>query len=365
MSSQVEGVAETIRVATYNTSLYGKKASEIVARLKSNHDSQAEKVAAIVQTVRPDVLLINEIDYDEDGVTVKLLEQNFFAKPQGDREPISYPYVYAAPSNTGVPSELDLNRNGKQDDPNDAFGYGVYPGQYSMAVYSRFPIDTSKLRTFQRFLWKDLPEALQPIHPLTKQPYYDEAAWNSLRLSSKNHIDVPIQIGGSVLHVLASHPTPPVFDGPEDHNGCRNHDEIRFWQLYLSAADSQVLVDDLGCHGGLADSESFVIMGDLNTDPQDGDSRRTAIQTLLQHPRVVDPKATSEGAVEAAQNKKTNVGDPQFDTAKFSGGNMRVDYVLPSKSLSLKKSGVFWPKRDEADAALISASDHPHGLDRG
>jgi Endonuclease/Exonuclease/phosphatase family len=313
-------------------------------------------VAAIVQTVRPDILLINELDYD--GATATLLAQNFFAKPQGDREPISYPYVYAAPSNAGVPTELDLNRNGQRAEPNDAFGYGIYPGQYAMAVYSRFPIETSKLRTFQHFLWKDLPNALQPIHPVTKQPYYDQAAWNSLRLSSKNHIDVPIQIGDSVIHVLASHPTPPVFDGPEDHNGCRNHDEIRFWQLYLSAADSQSLVDDLGQRGGLADSESFVIMGDLNADPQDGDSRRNAIVALLQHPRVVDPQASSAGAVEAAQSGRANVGDPRFDTAKFNSGNMRVDYVLPSKSLVLKDSGVFWPKRDAAEAELISASDH-------
>ncbi len=54
-----------------------------------------------------------------------------------------------------------------------------------------------------------------------------------LRLSSKSHWDIPLQIGGAIVHVLTAHPTPPVFDGPEDRNGCRNHDEIRLWSDYI------------------------------------------------------------------------------------------------------------------------------------
>ena len=53
------------------------------------------------------------------------------------------------------------------------------------------------------------------------------------RLSSKSHWDVPIRIGRETVHFLVSHPTPPVFDGPEDRNGTRNHDEIRFWADYV------------------------------------------------------------------------------------------------------------------------------------
>ena len=36
---------------------------------------------------------------------------------------------------------------------------------------------------------------------------------------------VTIQIDGKTVHFLTSHPTPPVFDGPEDRNGTRNGDE--------------------------------------------------------------------------------------------------------------------------------------------
>jgi len=347
-----------IRIATYNASLYGNQAGEVRQRLAAGRDRQAEKIARIIQIIRPDILLMNEIDFDPGGETAKLVAEQYLAVGRGEQQGIEYPYVYAAASNTGIDSKLDLNKNLKLNEPNDAWGYGVYPGQYAMAVFSRFPIDEKNLRTFQKFLWRDLPNPLPPIDPATEQPYYDATTWNQLRLSSKNHIDVPIQVGNSTVHVLASHPTPPVFDGPEDRNGCRNHDEIMFWHHYLSESGA-MLVDDQGRIGGLADEASFVIMGDLNADPVAGDGRREAIIGLLGHRRVQDPRPQSEGAVEEAEQKSRDGEKAATDTANFGRiGNMRVDYVLPSRTLNVIDSGVFWPRRDATHRDAISASDH-------
>lgn len=357
-SQQATQAQGSIRIATYNASLYGKTSGQVRQRLEDGMDQQAENVAAIVQTVRPDLLLINEIDYDADGATARLLAEKFFAKPQGDRDPIEYPYILAVPSNTGIDSGLDLNNNGRKGEPSDAWGYGVYAGQYSMAIFSRFPIIEDEVRSFQDFLWKDLPGALRPIDPESSKPYYDDATWNALRLSSKNHVDVPVLIGKQRLHIAASHPTPPVFDGNEDRNGCRNHDEIRFWIDYLAGPASTHLVDDRGNKGGLPENESFVLLGDLNSDPSDGDSRRGAIEALLHHPRVRDPKPQSAGAVESKRGDDLPA-DARSDTATFGrNGNMRVDYVLPSRNLTLKNAGVFWPSRSDPDHRLISTSDH-------
>ena len=44
----------------------------------------------------------------------------------------------------------------------DSFGFGAFPGQFGMAVYSRYPIDFRHIRTFQNFLWKDMPGAGLP-----------------------------------------------------------------------------------------------------------------------------------------------------------------------------------------------------------
>ena len=287
---QDETGGDTIRIATFNASLYGKQAGQVLSRLRGGKNRKAIDLASIVQSVRPDILLINEIDYDNEGKTVDVFGNEYLEIGQNGLSAIQYPYRFAVPSNTGQRSMLDLDGNGKSTDPNDAWGYGVYPGQYAMAVYSRFPIVESELRTFQNYRWSHLPNALRPTFPETGQPYYTDKVWKQLRLSSKNHTDIPIQVGKRVVHLLASHPTPPVFDGPDDHNGCRNHDEIRFWTDYLAGPSSTYLIDDKGKAGGLPDQALFVIAGDLNSDPESGDSRRSAIQALLKNNKLLDSK---------------------------------------------------------------------------
>jgi hypothetical protein len=64
-------------------------------------------------------------------------------------EPIDYPYYYNAPSNTGIQSGFDLNNDGVIVGPDDAFGYGVFPGQYGFIVLSKYPIAMEDIRTFQ------------------------------------------------------------------------------------------------------------------------------------------------------------------------------------------------------------------------
>jgi len=342
---------KSIRIATYNVSLYGKVSGAVADRLKSGTDKQAKSIAAIIQTVRPDILLLNEIDHDPDAKTVKLLRDSYLAIGKDDREGIDYPFVYSAASNTGVASGMDLDRTGRSDEPADAWGFGVYPGQYAFAVLSRYPIDVDAIRTFQTFAWSKLPGALRPTLPDTQAFYYSDEVWGTLRLSSKNHVDVPVDVNGQTVHVLACHPTPPVFDGPEDRNGCRNHDEIAFWSHYLE--NSAALVDDVGKAGGLSQDATFVIMGDLNSDPVDGGSRPGAIRTLLQHKRIIDPLPQRVSGVEATPENE------RHDTADFGTvGELRVDSVLPSSNLTVTEAKVFWPATGQKGSDWIHASDH-------
>jgi hypothetical protein len=344
---------DTIRIATFNASLYGEQSGQVLTRLRGGKNQQAMKLATIVQTVRPDILLVNEIDYDREGMTVDAFGDEYLENSQNGLPAIEYPYRYAVPSNTGQPSMLDLNGNGKPNDANDAWGYGVYPGQYAMAVYSRFPIVESEIRTFQNYRWSQLPDALRPKFPDSGKPYYSDNVWSQLRLSSKNHTDVPIRVGKSIVHLLASHPTPPVFDGADDHNGCRNHDEIRFWTDYLAGASSTHLIDDKGKAGGLSDNALFVIAGDLNSDPESGDSRQSAIRALLNNSKLCDSKPVSIGASELTGTNNSGA------TASFGKDRqMRIDYVLPSRRLILQDTGVFWPSRNDRKSQWIDATDH-------
>ena len=358
----------TVRFATFNASLNRFNAGDLLSDLSTPGNAQAQTIAEIVQRARPDVLLINEFDFYEDGVAATFFQENYLSVGQGGAAPIEYPYRFVAPSNTGIPSGFDLNNDGSVGGPDDAFGFGFFPGQFGMAVFSMYPIAVDRVRTFQHFLWADMPGALLPDDLGTPEPadWFSAAELEVVRLSSKSHWDVPIEIGRKTVHFLVSHPTPPVFDGPEDRNGRRNHDEIRFWADYVIPSRSGYIYDDEGHQGGLRPGASFVIAGDQNADPFDGDSVPGAAQQLLDHPLVnttVTP--TSEGAVEQSILQggvnSTHVGDPAFDTADFAEppGNLRVDYVLPRKNLKISDAAVFWPTTDDPLFSLVGVFPFP------
>lgn len=346
----------TLRAATYNLSLNRATEGELVADLSTGDDVQAATVAEVIQHANPDVVLLNEFDYSGDAdpyAAADLFRENYLEVPQGTGKPVEYPYAFVAPSNTGIPSGFDLNNNGSVGGGDDALGFGLFPGQYGMVVLSKYPIQHDRVRTFQDFKWQDMPGALLPDDPATAAPadWYSAEELAVLPLSSKSHWDVPVRVGRETVHVLAAHPTPPSFDGAEDRNGLRNHDEIRFWADYVRGGwRSWYQYDDEGRHGGLRPGSSFVIVGDYNADPVDGDSVDAAIDQLLRHPRITDPRATSAGGPEAsalqAGANLTHQGDPALDTADFADttpGNLRVDYVLPSRDLRVRDAGVFWP----------------------
>ena len=359
--------AAGVRIATYNTSLYDEAAGGLVRRLESG-DPGARNIAAVLQRTRPDIVLLNEFDYDAAGRAVDLFQRDYLAIAQaGGGAPLRYAYRYLAPVNTGVPSGLDLDRNGTvggagRERGNDAWGYGLHPGQYGMLVLSRYPIDTGAVRTFQLLRWSAMPGVEPPRIQATGEPWYRPEVWSQLRLSSKSHWDVPIRTPAGVIHLLAAHPTPPVFDGPENRNGLRNRDEIRLWAEYLGTGDKSWLCDDRGHCGGLPSDAHFVIAGDYNADPSDGDGVPGAIAQLLEHPRVdarVIPR--SAGATERAlQRGIARRGDIAAHTGDFgpNSGTLRLDYVLPSRGLQVVGSGVFWPRADEPGADIVAASDH-------
>jgi len=335
-----------VRVATFN--IFELGSTKLADRDSTGALTNAQVRAAveIILATRPDVLLLNEIDALPDDPARAARDLADVLRASG-LESLDYPYVYAAPTNTGELSGFDLNRDGvvatardigTRTHGDDSWGYGTYPGQYGMAVLSRFPIDTAAVRTFQHFRWKDLPNAHIPAG------WYSDAILEQFRLSSKSHWDVPVLVHADTLHLLASHPTPPVFDGDEDRNGRRNYDEVGFWVRYLD--NDGALYDDRGVYGGLGADRAFVILGDLNAPPDQEDSHYgngPAIRQLLDDPRIQDPPQVT--------------GRP---TAFFQRGT-RADYVLPAASLRVLDGAVVWPDStvDAAGATRAAlASDH-------
>ncbi len=358
-----------IKFATYNVSMESQNYEKdknatlseaiLMSELALGHNQQIKNIAKIIQTVRPDVILLNEFDYianPKEGVETFI--KKYLNVSQEGSLPIDFPFYYYSTVNTGQPSPFDLDNNGtKSQFGADAWGFGLYPGQYAMMLLSKYPIDLQQVRTFQNFKWKDMPHAL-----LTKKEdgsnWYTAEAWEQFPLSSKSHWDVPIQVGNTTIHVLASHPTPPTFDGAEDRNGKRNHDEIRFWKDYIQGGkSSDYIYDDVSKKGGLNTHIRFVILGDQNASPDEGNAIITGIKSLLSDPLVNNSSApASKGGAEHSPNNTF----AKYHTAFW---RMRADYVLPSKfGFNILESAVFWPAKGEPLSELVerreSSSDH-------
>jgi len=86
-----------------------------------------------------------------------------------DTSAVTYTHHYIGGTNTGLAAGYDLRNNGGVDTTpgdqtygDDSFGFGQFPGKYGFVVLSKFPIDTANVRTFQKFLWKDMPAAYLP-----------------------------------------------------------------------------------------------------------------------------------------------------------------------------------------------------------
>lgn len=256
-------------------------------------DPQVALAIRSIDALGADILILGDVDFDAGNAALSALNDRL-ARP--------YPHLAALRPNTGVPSGHDLDGNGRRDEARDAIGFGLFPGQGGMAILSRLPI--AKITDFNGFFWRDLPGSLVP----KGQP-------DELPLSTSGHHDIAVQLpDGRDLHLLTWHGTTPAFDGPEDRNGRRNHDETAFW--------TQLLAGNLPFPPPPA---PFVLIGQANADPTLGEGRKDAIRALLANPALQDP----------AQQ------DPLSATVDYGGtiGRLRVAYILPSAGLNVTAQG--------------------------
>lgn len=395
-----------VKIATYNLSFDrgtfedlvaemqvapAKQKELVTAYLNGTIDSDADKltaekviqirnVAAVIQKNRPNVLMMAEYNNDGTGENKAALigfQDNYLSIAQSidgaggeaNLKPITFPYFESYSTNTGLASGLDLDNNGTIGGLGDDWGFGKYHGQYAFALMSQYEIDTDNTRSFQTFKWKDLEGAQIPTITICDNPakiptgmscgdeWYSAEEWKQVRLSSKNHVDAPIIIptenGEEVVHLLMSHPTPPVFDTGK--NKAQNAAEVKFWNQYIQG--KELFYDDAGQNGGLADNAKFVIMGDQNLDPVAGDGISDVMQTLHRDPLVNQDVMNSElyptsyGASEHAADKSLTHPKPNRISSTFGLG---VDYAIPSANLNIVDTGVYWPASYEEGRMLFN-----------
>lgn len=332
--------AGELQIALYHTSLARPGPGLLLDAIRRGNDPQVEAVITVIADQSPDLLVLLAIDHDPRLITLGALRDRI-----ADLGTV-YPHIFALPPNTGMQTGLDLNGDGRIGGARDAQGYGEFPGQGGMAILSRHRIVTDKVQDFSAMLWRDLPDALVTLPDGSALLNHAQIAVQ--RLSTTAHWAVPIDIEGQQIWMLTFHATPPVFDGPEDRNGRRNHDEVRFWIEYLNGTL------------GPTPKSRYVIIGGSNMDPADSEGRPQAMTSLLNDPRLSDPAPRGGGAHEGSAEHR---GDPGLDTARWPApgpGNLRVDYILPSADLTVRDAEVYWPEPQDPMAAVAKAASRHH-----
>jgi len=292
----------TLRIATFNAEQTRKGPGLLLRDILKGEDPQIAAFKKLMLEIRPDIIALQGIDYDLRTTALHALVDDL------DASGLPFPYLFSAAPNAGQVSGLDLNGNGTLGDADDAHGYGRFFGMGGMAILSRFPIQTDAVEDYTALLWRDLPANIYPMPDGV--PFGGDAVHATHRLSARNHWVVPIAMpDGPILRLMSFYATPPLYDGDEDRNGRRNHDEVAFWLDYLAKNNNP---------------DPFVILGTTNTDPVRGGGRPEAMNALLTHPQIQNPFDDS----------------PTADFRDPKPGDLRVDYLLPSMEWRVVEYGL-------------------------
>lgn len=330
----------TLTVATIDVGLSADHDGEVLASLGTGDDGTARRLAATLQAERPDVVVLTGIDVDASGAVVDTLRAKYLAVPQGSGKAIDYGYTFSPQTNSGVPSGADLDGDGTIGGPGDALGAGAFEGQNSMVVLSQSPITASSVRTFDTLLWDELPgNHLQDTG-------YSSLVASALPLQSTSLWDVPIRFGDKTVHVLATSATSAT--AGESADELRQRDQLAFLEKYAAGdQDLKSIVDDQGRPGPLAAESLTVIAGSLGADADGSGSGTSAVSRLL----------ASNGSGNAAPSWGDHAGEPATvfgwgdplrrllaETARATrlggDGAGRYDFVVPSRSLTIERSGL-------------------------
>ena len=106
--------SHSVRIATFNVAMGLEEFGQLGQALANGNYPRLQQLAAILQDVRPDIVLLNEFDFDPMVDAATLFNDNYLAHGPA---PIYYPYHFRAPVNTGMGSGLDLDWTAKPVGP--------------------------------------------------------------------------------------------------------------------------------------------------------------------------------------------------------------------------------------------------------
>ncbi len=323
-----------IRIVHYNIKELDSEKIQKFSRFPNLE--QLRSAAKTLRELDPDILSINEMQYDRPGVPTtqfrtegKNIKQ--FAKLSG----LSLPYYSFDPANTGENAKkLENNYYPPMGFPNwieyaDLVNFGMFPGQYSSGALSKYKVRDKVV--ISKLTWKQ-------FNPQIDLSQFADAKGNPLpediELFDKNFSDITLKIQGKDVHLVLLHTVPAFgFGNKNTPNFLRNRDQLAFLKWYLTGQPERPDLDIKP----LNKETRFIAMGDWNIDykkEQGGEiikSLMTQFQPWLENPN------------------STYIGDNFSQNTDFSA---TLDYILLSHHFKILNSGILSP-----DPPLIIRSE--------
>ena len=164
----------SIRVATYNTSLFRNESGQLIRDLEGGENAQSKENCRGHPTRPPrrdaaERIRLRSRRPGGRDILHPVPERRTERLP-AHRLPLSF----HAPGQHGPAERSRLEQEWHNGRTLDAIGFGRHEGQYGMLVLSQYPIEEKAVRTFQKLLWRDMPEAKLPVDPQTGKPFYSD-----------------------------------------------------------------------------------------------------------------------------------------------------------------------------------------------
>lgn len=295
------------------------------------------------EDVRPNVLSFNEMQYDLRGVphdnyqtegkNAQLFTEKHFPineGPHGNSAEEKWSYSFDQ-ANTGNKAKKYKSNYPTPHGPlpknkrfyADQVNYGLFPGQYSTALATTFPI--LKKTVITKLKWKEFNPK---INLSSFRDGRGKRLPKDMELFDKNFTDTVIDFYGKEVHLISLHTVPSYhFGNKKSPNYHRNRDQLRFLEWYLTGKTAiSVKLNDIQ---PLPKGSTYVAVGDWNTDIQDQKNLGSKVlRRLAQTERLFPTEGVS------------------FETGGFSKQvrRMLLDYIFHSPDLMMKEAMVHLPK---------------------
>jgi endonuclease/exonuclease/phosphatase family metal-dependent hydrolase len=304
----------------------------------------------------PDILSINELQYDLPGVpdpTYSSRGENLkrLLKLASLEEKLTWSSFH--PANTGMRAKQLPNGHYTLNSRHPDFlkladheNFGLFPAQYSTGGASKYRI--LGLKEFSGILWRDF----RPNLDLTQYkdavgtPYDTE----KIPLFDKNFTHLLLEIEGREVHLVLLHTVPAFnFGNPQGLNLLRNSDQLAFLRWYLTgASDAQTPNEIHDSKSGftatpLPKGATILAMGDWNTDIKSEKSDGSRILREL------------EESFSFVNKEGHFTYEGRFSKRPFRS---RLDYILISSDLKVTQSGVYYPPPEKRDLGCFSAREN-------